>query len=123
LLQFFTVFILSQVYQAQLPSALPSEAFFPPTLIIGGFADSNHVIDDDLPLPLVAVVPFRTAREAVTLVNNSRYGMAASVWTENITLALEVANQLQVRPYLPNIRHLKNGQIQGGSNMTGTDCV
>ena len=89
------------MYQAQLPPGLSSEAFFPPTLIIGGLADSNRVIADDVPVPLVAVVPFRTAREAISLVNNSRYGMAASVWTENTSLALEVANQLQVIPHLP----------------------
>jgi aldehyde dehydrogenase (NAD+) len=92
------------VYQAQLPTGLPSEAFFAPTVIIGGPADSNRVIDDDVPLPLVAVVPFRTAREAVTLVNNTRYGLAASVWTEDTSLALEVANQLQVVPYLPKYK-------------------
>lgn len=84
------------MHQAQLPSGLSSEIFFPPTLIIGGLADSNHTIDDDITVPLVAVVPFRTTKEAVTLANNSRYGMAASVWTENASLALEVAHQLQV---------------------------
>jgi len=36
-------------------------------------------------------MPFRTAKEAVELANNTRYGLAASVWTENINLALEVA--------------------------------
>jgi len=36
-------------------------------------------------------MPFRTAKEAVELGNNTRYGLAASVWTENINLALEVA--------------------------------
>ena len=92
------------MYQAQLPPGLSSEAFFPPTLIIGGLADNNRVITDDVPLPLVAVVPFRTAKEAVTLVNNSRYGMVASVWTENTCLALEVANQLQVIPHLPKYK-------------------
>jgi aldehyde dehydrogenase (NAD+) len=46
---------------------------------------------------LVEVVPFRTAKEAIALVNNSRYGMAASVWTENATLAVEVAYELQVK--------------------------
>ena len=92
------------MYQAQLPPGLSSKAFFPPTLIIGGLAESNRVIADDVPLPLVAVVPFRTAKEVVALVNNSRYGMAASVWTENASLALEVANKLQVMPHLPKYK-------------------
>jgi len=96
LLHLFTKCLLLQVYQAQIPPGLSSETFFPPTLVIGGLADSNHIIDDDILIPLVAVVPFRTAKEAITLVNNSRYGMAASVWTENASLAVEVAHQLQV---------------------------
>lgn len=84
------------MYEAQIPPGLSSETFFPPTLVIGGFADSNLTVDDDILLPLVEVVPFRTAKEAIALANNSRYGMAASVWTENTSLALEVAYHLQV---------------------------
>jgi len=38
---------------------------------------------------------FRTPAEAVELANNTRYGLAASVWTENINLALDIAPQLK----------------------------
>ena len=38
---------------------------------------------------------FRTPVEAVELANNTRYGLAASLWTENINLALDVAPQLK----------------------------
>ncbi len=41
--------------------------------------------------PVVVILPFRTAKEAVALGNNSKYGLAASVWTENVSLGLEVA--------------------------------
>ena len=39
----------------------------------------------------MVALPFRTAKEAVSLANNTRYGLAGSVWTENVSLALEVA--------------------------------
>ena len=38
---------------------------------------------------------FRTPDEAIALANNTRYGLAASVWTENINRALEVAAKLK----------------------------
>ena len=41
--------------------------------------------------PVLAVMKFRTAKEAIALANNTRFGLGSSVWTENISLALEVA--------------------------------
>jgi len=38
---------------------------------------------------------FRTPSEAVALANNTRYGLAASVWSENINLALDAARQMK----------------------------
>ena len=45
--------------------------------------------------PVLAAMTFRTTEEAVELANNTRYGLAASVWSENINLALHVAPQLK----------------------------
>ena len=44
---------------------------------------------------MLAAMTFRTTEEAVELANNTRYGLAASVWSENINLALHVAPQLK----------------------------
>src|SRR5579864_2308226 len=38
---------------------------------------------------------FRTLREAAELANNTTYGLAASVWSENINVALDVASQIK----------------------------
>ena len=41
--------------------------------------------------PVLVVLTFRTAKEAISLANNTRYGLAGSVWSEHIGLAMEVA--------------------------------
>ncbi len=45
--------------------------------------------------PVLVAMTFRTPDEAVALANNTRYGLAASVWSENINRALEIAAQIK----------------------------
>jgi aldehyde dehydrogenase (NAD+) len=74
---------------------LPAEGFyFPPTLITD-VQPSATLAQEEIFGPVLVSMTFRTPREAVELANNSRYGLAASLWTENINLALDVAPQLQ----------------------------
>jgi len=56
--------------------------------------------------PVAVAMPFRTAKEAVELANNTRYGLAASVWTENIGLALEVSLLLKAGSVWVNSHNL-----------------
>src|SRR5690606_29583419 len=44
---------------------------------------------------VLAAMTFRNTEEAVELANNTRYGLAASVWSENVNLSLHVAPQLK----------------------------
>ena len=45
--------------------------------------------------PVLVALPFRTAKEAIALGNNTNYGLGGSVWTENVSLALEVAMSIK----------------------------
>jgi aldehyde dehydrogenase (NAD+) len=45
--------------------------------------------------PVLVATTFRTPDEAIALANNTRYGLAASVWTENVNRALEVAARIK----------------------------
>ncbi|MGI8817935.1 MAG: aldehyde dehydrogenase family protein [Gemmatimonadales bacterium] len=68
--------------------------FFPPTLFTE-VSPAATIAQVEIFGPVVVLMSFRTPTEAVELANNSRYGLAASVWTENINLALDVAPQLK----------------------------
>ena len=68
--------------------------FYPPTLLTNIEA-SAAVAQQEIFGPVLVALSFRTPSEAVALANNTRYGLAASVWSENISLALETARQIK----------------------------
>ncbi len=74
--------------------AVPTEgSFYPPTL----FTDvepAHTIAQEEIFGPVVVTMTFRTPVEAVQLANNSRYGLAASIWSENINLAHDVAPKI-----------------------------
>jgi aldehyde dehydrogenase (NAD+) len=73
----------------------PTEGwFFPPTLFTE-VSPAATIAQVEIFGPVVVLMTFRTPVEAVELANNTRYGLAASLWTENINLALDIAPQLQ----------------------------
>jgi aldehyde dehydrogenase (NAD+) len=70
---------------------LPADgSWFPPTLITGA-STSASVAQAEIFGPVLVAMSFRTPPEAMQLANNTVYGLAACVWTENISLALDVA--------------------------------
>ena len=68
--------------------------FYPPTLLTNLEA-SAAVAQQEIFGPVLVALSFRTPSEAIELANNTRYGLAASVWSENISLALETARQIK----------------------------
>ena len=53
------------------------------------------MVQEEIFGPVLTMMSFRTPAEAVALANNTRYGLSASVWSENINLALGVAPQIR----------------------------
>ena len=81
------------LHQAQCD--LPTKgSFFAPGFLTN-VAPANIVSEVEIFGPVATLTTFRTPDEAVELANNSRYGLAASVWSENINLALDVASQVK----------------------------
>jgi aldehyde dehydrogenase (NAD+) len=81
-----------EVYHAA--TDLPSKGcFYPPTLI-SGLSTADALMQEEIFGPVLVSTTFRTPAEAVELANNTRYGLAATVWTENVNLALDIAPKL-----------------------------
>jgi len=76
------------LHQAPIPKGPGS--YCPPGLLTG-LGATNIASTEEIFGPIVTLMTFRTPAEAVELANNTRYGLAASVWSENITTALDVA--------------------------------
>ncbi|NNK66447.1 MAG: aldehyde dehydrogenase family protein [Rhodobacteraceae bacterium] len=80
------------VYQAEIEMP-ETGCFYPPTLITG-LAQSDRLMQEEIFGPVLVGTTFRTPDEAVQLANNTRYGLAATVWSENVNLALDIAPKL-----------------------------
>jgi aldehyde dehydrogenase (NAD+) len=81
-----------QLYRA--PVDLPPQGcFYPPTLITG-LSPAAPLMQDEIFGPVLVSTTFRTPAEAVEIANNTRYGLAATLWTENVNLALDIAPKL-----------------------------
>ncbi|MEO0904727.1 MAG: aldehyde dehydrogenase family protein [Pseudomonadota bacterium] len=74
-------------------TAAPEGCFYPPTLITG-LSPASTLMQEEIFGPVLAATTFRTPSEAVEIANNTRYGLAASVWSENINLALDIAPKI-----------------------------
>ena len=75
--------------------ALPSRGcYYAPTLITD-VGPGNTAMQEEIFGPVLAAMSFRTLKEAMDLANNTRYGLAATIWSENVNRALEAASQVK----------------------------
>ena len=69
-------------------------SYFPPTLLTEVHPTAS-VAQMEIFGPVLAAMTFRTPTEAVELANNTVYGLSASIWSENINVALDLAAQVK----------------------------
>ena len=75
--------------------ACPTEgSFYPPTLFTN-VQPSSSIAQVEIFGPVLVAMTFRTPSEAVALANNTQYGLAASIWSESINLALDIAPKIK----------------------------
>lgn len=75
--------------------ACPTEGYFYPPTLFTNVSPSSTIAQEEIFGPVLVAMSFRSHKEAVALANNTRYGLACSLWTENINLALSIAPQIK----------------------------
>lgn len=79
----------------QAKDGLPKNGcYYPPTLFTN-VQPASTIAQEEIFGPVLVAMTFRTPDEAVQLANNTCYGLAASVWSESINLALDVAPRVK----------------------------
>ncbi len=83
----------AEIFQPDIP--LPEKGcFYKPTLLTK-VSPVASVVQEEIFGPVLVAMSFRTPSEAVVLANNTRYGLAASIWSDNVNLAIDVAQKIK----------------------------
>jgi aldehyde dehydrogenase (NAD+) len=75
--------------------AVPTEGWFYPPTLFTNVEPAGTLAQVEIFGPVLVAMTFRTPAEAVELANNTPYGLAASIWTENVNLALDIAPKIK----------------------------
>jgi acyl-CoA reductase-like NAD-dependent aldehyde dehydrogenase len=79
----------------ELPAELERGAYVMPTIL--GFSDnSSPYMREEIFAPCVGIVKVRSDAEAISLTNDCKYGLCASVWSRDFRRAMKVCEQLKV---------------------------
>ncbi|MGN6769602.1 MAG: aldehyde dehydrogenase family protein, partial [Rhizobiaceae bacterium] len=87
--------------------------FFPPSLFTG-VSPASPLAQEEIFGPVLVAMTFRTPGEAVQLANNSRYGLAASIWSQNLDTAFDAARQVKSGVVWINSTNLFDGAVGFG---------
>jgi aminomuconate-semialdehyde/2-hydroxymuconate-6-semialdehyde dehydrogenase len=105
------------------PTALPPrcrDGFFVAPTVITGLPMGCRVNQEEIFGPVVTVTPFKTEEEALALANDSPYGLAASLWTGNVTRAHRVAERIACGTVWVNTWLLRDLRVPfGGMRQSG----
>jgi len=86
--------------------AMPDKGLFYKPTLITNLEPAAATVQEEIFGPVLVALTFRTPDEAIQLANNTRYGLAASIWSENVNLALDVASKVKAGSVWVNCTNL-----------------
>jgi betaine-aldehyde dehydrogenase len=96
--------------------------YYEPTV----FADADAgmaIARDEIYGPVVAVIPYESETEAIAIANDSCYGLAGSVWTDDRERGLQIARRARVGTFGVNLYVPDIGAPWGGRKASGMGSV
>ncbi len=95
---------------------LAKGAFYAPTLVTGAGQDSE-IVQEEVFGPVLTVLPFSSDAEGVALANDTRYGLAASVWTRDVFRAMAAQREIRsgcvwVNDHIPIVSEMPHGGMK-----------
>ena len=75
--------------------AVPGSGCFVAPTLFTGVDPASTLAQEEIFGPVLAATTFRTPDEAVQLANNTRYGLAASIWSQTLDVAFDAARQVK----------------------------
>ncbi len=94
----------AELFQPDIP--MPATGcFYKPTLLTN-VDPAASVVQEEIFGPVLVSMTFRTPAEAIALANNTRFGLAASIWSDNVNLALDAASKVKAGSVWVNCTNL-----------------
>lgn len=102
----------AELYQP--PCHFPEGGWFYPPTLLTNVEPASMIAQVEIFGPVLVAMTFRTPSEAVALANNTIYGLASCVWTQNLDVAHDVAAQIKAGTVWLNCTNLFDASVGFG---------
>ena len=98
---------------------LPDGAFYLPTVVVEA-GQGSEIVQQEVFGPVLVVLPFDTEAEALAMANDTPYGLASSVWTSDLRVAMRATQALNFGHVLVNDHLMVTSEMpHGGFKQSG----